>query len=139
MVSADQLQNPKQRPTRSQAQTRITQLYSSHANQDLRADIDSRHTMDRRVGTHGPTRADTTARQSHVGRQSGPFTPSASTSVYVRRRMSTDVDVRRRTSTDVDARLRRYRTHAKKRARSHRARLRPSTDVDGRLRPSTPC
>ena len=63
----------------------------------------------------------------------GPFTPSASTSVY------TSVDARLRPSTSVDARLRRYGTHAKNRARSHQARLRPSTDVDGRLRPSTPC
>jgi len=50
----------------------------------------------------------------------GPFTPSASTSVYVRRRAS----------TDVDARLRQYGTHVKRPARSHQARLRPSTDVN---------
>jgi len=40
---------------------------------------------------------------------------------------------RLRPSTRVDGRLRRYGTHAKKRARSHQARLRPSKDVDGRL------
>ena len=45
----------------------------------------------------------------------GPFTPSASTSVYAR------------------LGLRRYGTHAKKRVRSHQARLRPSTDVKTHL------
>ena len=57
--------------------------------------------------------------------------------IYVRLRPSRRVDARRRATTDVDARLRRYRTHAKRPARSHQARLRPSTDVDGRRRAST--
>jgi len=39
-------------------------------------------------------------------RTKGPFTPSASTSVYVRRRAFTRVDGRRCASTDVHARLR---------------------------------
>ena len=47
--------------------------------------------------------------------------------VAARLRLSTSVVARR--ATYVDARLRRYGTHAKKRVRSHQARLRPSTDV----------
>ena len=53
----------------------------------------------------------------------GPFTPSASTSVYT--------SVARRASTDVDARLRRYGTHGKRPARHTPS---ASTSVDGRRR-----
>jgi len=65
----------------------------------------------------------------------GPFTPSASTSVYVcASRASTCVDARLRPSTDVDGRRRAstpiIKIHAKRPARLHQARLRPSTDVN---------